>query len=697
MRQFNFFNSQVVRNDYLMHLDGRRTLRQEKFSFLNHNINLIHLILNLPLGTLHAFIHFIMRIFLSFKFTCLFLILTCLQASSGLFAQQADTTIIRADFSSTPIIPGILRDSTHALTIEQIRAIDPRTGQFVQANSPYLTFGPDLSAWWLRFNVRNELKTHKTLVLWLNRKNFDEFQLWQLRPDSTLVPFQEVGAKHYADPKFALTTGYYVAVTVFPGNNVFWARASNEVGSMHLGLSLHTPEEFGLMSRKDILLFGLFLGVMLVSLVFAGQLYVMYKDGMYLLYVAYVVVVLLREAYNHSAVVNLFPVMQRHSISFLMVATYGMFYRYFIRLWEINLLLDKITKWYLAGMFVLVGLFTILVSYEQGPLLKLVFTAVMISILFITAISAWVVIRNFRTNQRARVVAIAFVPLAGAFILNLLRNINIVPNYPFIQYAVMWGFIVEVLIFTVAFIRWHAAIESDRNVLSMKLSMEKHEKTIAVQAAEQRVKDRIARDLHDDIAASMSGIRILSKVAHQQFAEKIPEAGPILEQISKSAQSTVESISDLIWSVKPHPDFLNDMADRLREYAGKVLEAQDIDYQINIPRTLPILDIDIEARRNVYLLFKEAINNAVKHSKCNHLDIALSADEKQISLLVKDNGVGFDIKSKLESGVGLGLSNMTKRARDIGGELKFHSEIGKGTTVSFVLPVGAALQKPAAL
>ena len=71
-------------------------------------------------------------------------------------------------------------------------------------------------------------------------------------------------------------------------------------------------------------------------------------------------------------------------------------------------------------------------------------------------------------------------------------------------------------------------------------------------------------------------------MAHQQFAEKIPEAGPILEQISKSAQSTVESISDLIWSVKPHPDFLNDMADRLREYAGKVLEAQDIDYQINI-------------------------------------------------------------------------------------------------------------------
>jgi signal transduction histidine kinase len=397
------------------------------------------------------------------------------------------------------------------------------------------------------------------------------------------------------------------------------------------------------------------------------------------------VVVLLREAYNHSAVVNLFPVMQRHSISFLMVATYGMFYRYFIRLWDINKLLDNITKWYLAVMFLLVGIFTILVSYEQGPILKLVFNTVMISILFITALSAWVVISNFNKNPRARVVAIAFLPLAAAFILNLLRNINVIQNYPFIQYAVMWGFIVEVLIFTVAFIRWHAVVESDRNMLTLKLEMEQKEKQIAVQAAEQRVKDRIARDLHDDIAASMSGIRILSRVAHQQFATQIPEAGPILEQISKSAQSTVESISDLIWSVKPHPDFLNDMADRLREYAGKVLESQDIEYQINIPRNLPVLDLDVEVRRNIYLLIKEAINNAVKHSQCTQLNIKLTATKSVINMLVEDNGVGFDPKAQMEKGVGLGLSNMGKRAREIGATFKINAAPGKGTAISFVL------------
>jgi signal transduction histidine kinase len=251
----------------------------------------------------------------------------------------------------------------------------------------------------------------------------------------------------------------------------------------------------------------------------------------------------------------------------------------------------------------------------------------------------------------------------------------------------MWGFILEALIFAIAFIRWHKNLHTDRDILQLKLSMEQQEKLLAVQAAEQKVKDRIARDLHDDIAASMSGIRILSKVAHQQFAGKVPEAAPLLEQISKSAQSTLESISDLIWAVKPHPDYLNDIADRMREYAQKFLDANDIDYQLNIPRNLPVMELDIESRRNVYLIFKEAINNAMKHSQCSQMDISLLADAEKMTLLIADNGIGFDPEQTLKQGAGVGLGSMHKRARDIGGALKITSGAGQGTKVAFVLPV----------
>ncbi len=592
-------------------------------------------------------------------------------------------TVVTPEFSYALVTPKLLRDSAHVYTFDSVRS-DAIAAQFVQAQSPYLTFGADASTWWLHFTVKNELPNHKTVILWLNRKNFDAFSLIQQKPDGTFQTYGDVGAAFYDDSRFALSNGYYIAVLMQQGENKFWAKASNEVGSMYLGLSLHSPDHFALKSRQNVLLFGLFLGTMLVSILFAFQLYLMYRDPMYLFYLAYVAVVLLREAYNHSAVINLFPVMQRHGISFLMVATYGLFYRYFIRLWELDKWLDRVTKWYLGAMFVLTGVFGILVKYEHGPLMQVIFTAAMLSILVITIISVVVIIRNFRTSIRARIVVFAFLPLALAFILNLLRNINVIPNYPFIQYAVMWGFILEAGIFAIAFIRWHGFVESDRNVLQLKLSVEQQEKLLAIQAAEQKVKDRIARDLHDDIAASMSGIRILSKVAHQQFADKVPDAAPLLEQISKSAQSTLESISDLIWAVKPHPDYLNDIADRMREYAQKFLDAKDIDYQLNIPRNLPVMELDIEARRNTFLIFKEAINNAMKHSECTRMDISLLADAEKMTLLISDNGIGFDLQEKGSTGVG--LSSMNKRAQEIGGELKITSEPEKGTKVSFVLP-----------
>jgi hypothetical protein len=213
-----------------------------------------------------------MRIFLFIRLQVFMLLLLGALPISSMLAQDEVPLVVDQNFSTTYITPRVYKDSTRLLTIEQ--AVNPGV-PFALAASPYLTFGADQGMWWLNFKIKNELKTPKTLILWLNRKNFDAFKLWQLRPDSTLNAYDEIGARFYDEPRFALTTGYYIAVTLMPGQNTFWAKASNEVGSMYLALSLHTPEGFGLMSRKNVLLFGLFLGVMLVSLVFAGQLFVM--------------------------------------------------------------------------------------------------------------------------------------------------------------------------------------------------------------------------------------------------------------------------------------------------------------------------------------------------------------------------------------------------------------------------------------
>jgi signal transduction histidine kinase len=258
-----------------------------------------------------------------------------------------------------------------------------------------------------------------------------------------------------------------------------------------------------------------------------------------------------------------------------------------------------------------------------------------------------------------------------------------IPSYPLIQHAVMLGFVYEVIAFTIGFAWWHRKIDRSRKILQIELDLEKKVKILEIQSAEQRIKDRVARDLHDDIAASISGIRILGQVARSQFGDRAPDAKPLLEQINESAKNALESISDLIWAVKPHPDYLNDMADRMRNHAAQMLDAKDIEYSINIPRDLPFFELGVEVRRNMYLIFKEALNNALKYSLCTQVEIEMFVRDGRLVLRVADNGQGFEPGARTSDSNG--MLNMERRALELGGAFSLRAAPGEGTSVEVSL------------
>jgi len=586
-------------------------------------------------------------------------------------------------FMSAWVTPALLRDASHTFSAGGVFSGTFDTA-FHLGQKSFLTFGTDLSRYWLRFEVQNNLPHSKTLVLRLNRKNIAYFQLWLKKPDGTLLDLGTVGAPTHNDARFALSDGYHYPVTLPPGKSEFLAATSNHIGAMYLALQLHSPDSFGLLTRQNMVLFGVFLGVLAVSFVFSLILFAQYRDVMYLLYGVYLLNILAREAYNYSADFSLLSHIGHQCVSYLIAATYGLFLRKFLQLWEMSPRMDKLVKGYVGGVIISVTVIWVLEKAGQQHALQYLFTVVNAFFILFTLNALYLSFRHFHRSPRARLALVAFLPLSMAFIAILLRNLAFIPAWPFIQHAVVLGFILEALVFTIGFSRWHRSVESDRRLLQLKLAVEQQEKQLAVQAAEQRVKDRIARDLHDDVAASMSSIRILSQVAHRQFAQKAPDAAPLLLQISQNAQSTLESISDLIWAVKPHADYLNDMADRMREYAVKMLDAKDIDYEMNIPRNLPMLDLDIETRRNIYLIFKEAVNNAMKYSQCSRISISLQVENECLNLCVADNGVGFDTVTAQR---GNGLTNMEKRARDSAGQFQIKTAPGQGTAVRFSLPL----------
>lgn len=193
----------------------------------------------------------------------------------------------------------------------------------------------------------------------------------------------------------------------------------------------------------------------------------------------------------------------------------------------------------------------------------------------------------------------------------------------------------------------------------------------------QAVRNRISSDLHDEIGATLSGIGILSTVAKQQIDENHP-AQTLLGRIIEDALTVGNSIDDIVWSINPKNDELASIIARINRYAAELFDAKGIDCQIVTPETIEDIKLTMEQRRDVYLIFKEAINNLIKYANCSHVLIEIKLVNRKFTLLIKDDGKGFDIEKPTHRN---GLKNMKDRAINLKGMVKISSKINEGTSV----------------
>lgn len=194
----------------------------------------------------------------------------------------------------------------------------------------------------------------------------------------------------------------------------------------------------------------------------------------------------------------------------------------------------------------------------------------------------------------------------------------------------------------------------------------------------EAIRNRIAKDLHDDMGSTLSSIRIFSDVLQLQLREANPEAIPVLQRISQSAAGLLESMQDIIWTIRSNQDTLDDVVIRMREFGLKMAEARDIAFRMEVTESFQPLRLDMAQRRNLYLIFKESINNAIKYAQCTVITVDLRFVHGNLQLTIQDNGTGFDPATVRE---GNGLQNLRQRALDINGTLSVESVPGQGTTI----------------
>ena len=195
------------------------------------------------------------------------------------------------------------------------------------------------------------------------------------------------------------------------------------------------------------------------------------------------------------------------------------------------------------------------------------------------------------------------------------------------------------------------------------------------------VRTRIATDLHDDIGANLTKISILSEVARQQSNDNGEKDGPLVS-IARISRESVASMSDIVWAINPHRDNLSDVIRRMRLHAEETCLPNEIQLDFQAPEDGK-LKLGIEIRRCLYLIFKEGINNAARHSGCWRIEVVLSLDRDSVQLDIRDNGLGFNPAAESE---GNGVVSMRRRAAAVGGTLEIASSSGHGTSVHVRLP-----------
>jgi signal transduction histidine kinase len=193
----------------------------------------------------------------------------------------------------------------------------------------------------------------------------------------------------------------------------------------------------------------------------------------------------------------------------------------------------------------------------------------------------------------------------------------------------------------------------------------------------ERLRTRIATDLHDDVGSTLSSIYILSDVLSARV--KDPDSSGMVGMIGKNAKSMLEKLDDIIWVVNPSKDKFKNLGLRIREYAIPLFELKKIQFGISYDARLDDLPVPMEIRRNVYLIAKEAINNALKYSECTSITICFRQQHPGILMEINDNGKGFDPMLPTSRN---GIKNMKQRAVQINGQLNISSAPGQGTRIT---------------
>ncbi|MEO7445263.1 MAG: ATP-binding protein [Ferruginibacter sp.] len=440
-------------------------------------------------------------------------------------------------------------------------------------------------------------------------------------------------------------------------------------------------------------------GVLLFTAVIIGIQYFIFNDATYFFYTIYILLNLTYFTLIHLGDASVIASVPRELREFLshtslpLLTLIYLFYTYFAigflnvkkTLPRAYKLIKYITHVYLA-LFILSAILPLLFGF---PILyNTIRTLILVSCMplgLISIIILWIKVKTVISKIFCIGTACFFCGSVMGFLFS--RGVLITPlQFPFSEWVFYTeaGTILEIILFTSSFaFRNKLMLQEDLSIKENLLiqMQENQEKELKLQG----IRNEIASNLHDDLGASLSNINILNELAWRN-KENPEKAEYYLKNASEDIRRISETLGDIVWNINPRFD--NDLSGifiRMKRYAADMLEGSDIIPKLLFPATETGYALNMECRKEVYLVFKEAINNMAKYSKAKEGHVLAEIKEGYLHLRVFDDGIGFE-PGKNKSGNG--LYNMRQRAEACNGKIEIISAENMGTSITLVVPLG---------
>ncbi len=441
----------------------------------------------------------------------------------------------------------------------------------------------------------------------------------------------------------------------------------------------------------------IFIGILLTQLLYVISNWRQYRRNDYVRYALYIVLFILYIIciFQDELVTAtntrqwLTPVTEavKRPLAFLLYLVYFRFMDLFLELKEKYPALHRqvlLSNWIIAFFFLVQVVLVISGQAYRSPGNEIYFGFSF----FLFALSVLVIIKAWRQPNLLTTTLLrgSICLVTGAFVTNIIniykifsgREIQVAPDYlPFFG-----GILLELFFFNMALA--YKIVEQENELAgTQQLVIDQLRQNEQLVLEQQQTRNKIARDLHDEVGATLSGVTLFSELSLRNIARQQPlQVASYLQRISTECHYMSEKINDIVWAIHSEGDTLEKLLSRLQHYARQVCISKGITCEFHISEDVNQASFTPETRNHLYLFCKEAVNNAVKYSQATAITFTASEKEEQYTFRIEDNGVGFDTGRNYE---GNGLKNMQSRVNEMDGSFIIESASGKGTTIVLLL------------